>query len=113
MGVPSTTWGSLWLAQDPKAILDTTASGAARTDEDRIRRRRRAKVAAIAGGERRTSEPGRDEAVRRNSQLRERWTCGGGGDADGRPQTHGERKRARKKVGSSLFVWPFFSPVPF
>lgn len=37
----------------------------------------------------------------------------GGGDADGRPQTHGERERARKKVGSSLFVWPFFSPVPF
>jgi hypothetical protein len=51
-GVPSTTWGSLWLAQDPKAILDTTASGSARADEDRIIRRRRGKVvASIAGGE--------------------------------------------------------------
>lgn len=71
-GVPSTTWGSLWLAQDPKAILDTTASGSARADEDRIIRRRRGKVvAAIAGGERRTSVPGsgRDEAPRRRGEI--------------------------------------------
>lgn len=98
------------MAQDPKAILDTTASGAARTDEDRIRRRRRAKVAAIAGGERRTSEPGRDEAVRRNSQLRERWTCGGGVGAmpmADRRRTEREKERGRKLEAPCLFGLSF------